>query len=864
MPIRRARDIDDLYGEVADYDLVLVPDAPLASALNRRIDRPHLGTFAIPPRRLAAGRREAAEDRLSFLEVVDRTDLDWKQAAHAIGNVLQCWEYQGTIDAILDYDRYATMATQRVVEVMRGMDTTSRRLTRYSVDDDLSVAAVGPELFTPLERSILPEDYDTYDAFTGETFELPPFQVFDSAADIVDTLLDAIDEGNADDVAVVLDEASQYSTLVESALEAAEVPFYGGPGFVDDPDHRTLVQLLRAAHAGSDIRVEDVRPVLERLGDDVEVDHDRKRVHDLNHPGVEWIVDFCESVGDYTFDDALAEYERRRDVRLDAFREELDRLNVLDDPVTETGVDRLEFYLQTYEVPIDRENEGVLLADAKSAAYVDRPVVFYLGLDEDWTHSSPRRPWVDTDEEFERNVGQFQLMIQNGVRQYYFVQDAIGGHPVTPCFYFDELLDRSYERFSDLDSVRHSRTFQNHGGGFDREATDVDPESVKTISQSSLSTHVNCPRDYFFDRLVDGPDRDYFSEGNLFHDFAEFYVNHPDAVDADVIDEAVEIMVEETAPLLRDVDHDLRRTRYRIGLETIVAFFEAHPPDHDHGEDLADGNRAERDDENYFADHYERPIESPLTERWFENEDLGMKGLIDLVHGPDHLVDHKSGSKKRATSVVKNAATDPPSDRPNFQAPLYLSHYRSVRPDRRLRFTFFHFLERLDDAVVGDVTLEDTQTSVEYHPVPFDEYVPSKDAYEVLLDGYSDCRATFEDLGFEAYRRITGRLSFPGTTEKEELRASEFAAEFTAAVDRETSDSVDAEKGCDQAIRALNGVRRRNFFADDLDRFEGFVTEQLADLNRCRAGEERFPVEGPAGEPNYRYVDNRDLILDDD
>jgi len=134
----------------------------------------------------------------------------------------------------------------------------------------------------------------------------------------------------------------------------------------------------------------------------------------------------------------------------------LERLGIQDDIVTEQAVDRLEFYLQSYEVPIDRENDGVLLADAKSAAYVGRPVVFYLGLDEDWTHSSPRRPWVDRDQEYERNIRQFQLLLQNGVDQYYLVQDTAGGTPVTPCLYFEEILDEEFERFSDLDSIQHS------------------------------------------------------------------------------------------------------------------------------------------------------------------------------------------------------------------------------------------------------------------------------------------------------------------------------------------------------------------------------------------------------------------------
>lgn len=98
MPIDRARSLHSIYEDVAEYDLVIVPNNPLAGALTRRIEQPQFGTFATTPRRLAAGRREQAEDRLAFLNVVQQTDRDWKAVAYAVGNVLQCWEHEGLIE----------------------------------------------------------------------------------------------------------------------------------------------------------------------------------------------------------------------------------------------------------------------------------------------------------------------------------------------------------------------------------------------------------------------------------------------------------------------------------------------------------------------------------------------------------------------------------------------------------------------------------------------------------------------------------------------------------------------------------------------------------------------------------------------
>ncbi len=860
MAIPRARSADELYAECRDHDLVLVPDPPLAGALNRRLERPRFGPFAVTPRRLAAGGRETAEDAVAFLEVVERTDLPWKDVAFAIGNVLQCWEHRGEAGAVLEYEAFATPATEAVLECLRELTTTSSRLAGYEVPGDEDVAVVGLEEFSPLERSVLPDEYDEIDPFVGEPFDRPPFRIFDSPAAIVDAVLDSVTAENADRVAVVLDRSSRYSPLVESALEAADVPFHGGPGFADQPDHRAFLRLLRTAHAGSDVRIADVRPVLERLGAAVDVEHDDKRLHAVDLPAVDWLTDFADGITDHTFETALEAYERAAGVAIDAFREELDALGLLGEPVTGDAVDRLQFYVQTFEVPVDREDGGVLLADATAAATVDRPAVFYLGLDEGWTHASPRRPWVDRDAEYARHLHGFQRLLQNGVEQYYFVLDEAGGRAVTPCPYFEELLDEPYERFSDLESVRHARTVRPNGDGFDREPLDVEPEPVETVSQSGLNALVNCPRDYLFGRLVDGPDRDYFAVGNLFHDFAECYVAHPGRFDDDALDAVVEFMLETTRPFDRDVDEATNRTRYRVGLETIVEFLDSNPPA---GAGFLAGGRGWWT--NAVADHLGLDVDAPHTEWWFDDADLGLKGKIDLVRSPTELVDYKSGRRYSAAQVVGRSALDPPHDTPNFQALSYLAWLRSRHPDERLQFTFFHFLETLDDVVAGEASLDDCLTTVTYRPVAFEEYVTRAAVFDELCEhGSGDCRKTFEPVDHGEFVDALREHPFPDGRTKAELLDSPLGEALHRRASRIVGEYEYVRNGCGQALAYLRNVRDSNFFADDLDAFEEFVAERLDELNRYRAGEERFPVAGLGGEPNYRRVDHRDMLFEGD
>jgi hypothetical protein len=75
----RAKPVDNLYKEIADLDLIVVPDALLASAHNRRLDRQHLERSRS---RGADSQRDGVRippNRLVFLEIVAETDLDWKR-----------------------------------------------------------------------------------------------------------------------------------------------------------------------------------------------------------------------------------------------------------------------------------------------------------------------------------------------------------------------------------------------------------------------------------------------------------------------------------------------------------------------------------------------------------------------------------------------------------------------------------------------------------------------------------------------------------------------------------------------------------------------------------------------------------------
>ncbi|ELY77040.1 hypothetical protein C487_09707 [Natrinema pallidum DSM 3751] len=192
----------------------------------------------------------------------------------------------------------------------------------------------------------------------------------------------------------------------------------------------------------------------------------------------------------------------------------------------------------------------------------------------------------------------------------------------------------------------------------------------------------------------------------------------------------------------------------------------------------------------------------------------------------------------------------------------YLTYWRRQRPDGRLEFTFFHFLETLDDIVTGDGSLEDCLTTVTYHPVAFDEFVQSRTVFDELRDDAANkCNKTFSKTDYETYLSVFETHDVPRTRDADKMADSPFGEVLLERLINDVGDYKYVRKGCMQAFRHLCSYRKERYFVEDLDAFERFVDEQLKELNYYRRGEGRFPVDGRAGEPNYRYVDNRDMLL---
>lgn len=866
MKVVEAYSVDEIFEEVKDYDLVFTAEAALKDALNTRLEEPVLGHFATTPMTYVFSKfqnEKLLQEKDLFIEIVQNTDLSWKQSSYLLENIIDCWKNEGGLNKILKYERFDQDSTREVIELIDDTKNVFREMDNVEIGEDTSVAVVNFHQFNEIDKQVLPEEFDCFDVFKDEETGLPDFKVFNSTTEVINAVAQNISKLNHQDVAVVSERGSTYSMLLKSELESRGTPVIRQEELKDKEDLRTLINLLRLSLNNERLQVRDCRPVMTELGFEVPIKLDNDNIVDVENESVEEFRELLNEVREASIDEVL---ERIEDMIETDIRQDFEELGILNTEVSENMINRLEYYLDTYNVEKNSSGEGVLMANAGSATYVDKPVVFYLGMDSGWTPNIPNKPWTDREDEDETRLKNFKALIQNGEQQHYIVQDKKMDEDVTPCLYFNEIADVEFESFRELPHQRYQSSSRPSREEFEKKDYNVEIEQVELFSQSSLNSFVKSPKEYLFDKVTDSPDKDYFRKGTLYHDFAEFYANHSSFVEKKGEDEFIRIMLEEMESIVDNLEIDLLETEFRIGLENIKEFIDTRVEKHTELEDYSQQERKS----NFFAEKFDKDIEGKFTEAWFENKELGVKGLADLIINEDHLADYKSGRKKSASNIVGSSNLELLEDDPNFQALLYLTQLRTVRPDQKLEFTFFHFLDNIEDELTGESDLEDNIVTITYYPTDFNDFVKNKEMFDFILQSSrgggkvgksSKRRKTLEiRSSYEAYREFFENHEITHQFDEEKIQESDLADKMTEFFEEDigkTSGYIG--DGCEDALKRIAKYRKRNYFREDIDKFEDFVQKQLGLLNKYR--KEGFPVQNPEiDEIDIDQLQKRDMM----
>jgi len=848
LKVKSAKSIEDVFQEVKSYDLVLTVDAPLADAINARLELPKLGYFATTPRRLALNEISSDEKtfrdkRELFLKIIKDTGLDWKRAIYLLDDIVECWKETGDPSNILKQKTTHEKDIKKIIKTLKDTINPLSALEKYTIEEDKDVAVIAEHQFNTLDKKILPKDFDIIDVFTENKRELPAFHIFNSATEIVETVLKKIQNLDPRDSAVVMEKDSQYRYLIEAILNSNDIPYMVSKELKGYEEIRRLLNLIKASFFRDGLKVKDVKPLFspeKRLDpkaedyllesyDDEDLDHIKQILDEIPN------MSFNELLESDIFQEELSEMKRH-----------LRDLDILQKQITPERFNFLLHYLESFDVEMESSGQGVVIASPNSSTFIDRPYVFYLGMDTSWTPEPPSHPWIDKESFDKKKKRDFQILLQNGEQQYYMVKDRDMGQKVVPSFYLNDFCEGKIASFRDLKHELNKKDLPEPSSPFSKVTVKTDPAPVNTMSQSSLNMLTRCPKDQFFSELVETPDKIFFKRGTIFHDFAEFALNYPELCEE--LDPLVEKVIDEMRPFLEEHEFSEVRTRFKIGMENIRSFLSENEFQ------LKDPKGYDKKyTDNIFSDIFDKPIESKYTEVSFQNEEIGAKGKVDLILDEDHIVDHKSGNKNSIRSIMRRSETEDIDDEPDFQAKMYLSHHRKHHEGDPIRFTYYHLLDNLRDVLSGESDFRDNEVTIEYYPKSFNKMTQEKRIYEWLMSS-NRRKKVLKKLGYEEYRKFFEKRTIPNI-EKDEILESEITSAFVSHCKKRIGSYKYVEKGCKGIMKKLIVFRDTHYFKEELDSFEEFLEDKIEEYNRYRTS--NFPI----GDTDLENIEHKDLVM---
>ncbi len=713
--MRRVKTIDEIYSEVSDCSLVVTNDVALMTALNARVDKPIIGSFAVTPQHIARMLsseilgKQVMSDIALVTAICDDTGLDFRIVHGEVMNIREIRRYTADVRKYLTtysakkvYDSFESLPT--LERVMASFDASTNGFFLHQKGE---VAVVGVDLFNDLDKHFIPLDFRDVDIFAyGEEYTIKEIRQVGNDRQIAENVADLITKENADDCAIVLDASGQIADSIRSALYANGIPFYNRLDVRDLAQIRDYLQFVTLALSYETLRVKNVKELFSNyngffvkgvesylLG--------RLDPSDMRSRAAE-LRGLMKNIRDMTFGelrDALCDRRARIQVGIVIID-----LGIRDEKISSDLVGRLNYAVENIsdlhhneEVPIE-EKSGVLLADCKNSVFVDRPLVFYVEMDHSWDVQVAGKRYIDSEDETDRNVKKLTALIQQGEVRVYIVNSTKNGKPARPAMAFDEIVGKPAQRFDDICSSLVNGRWFNPGKEVrterGEECLDVAGRIVGKFSKSAFDAYFCCPRKYFYKKLINLPDGTHTEFGNLVHEFAQLYICYPDVVQEVGFENLIDIVSDRYAglstPLMTRLDHD----RIACAMRNIAKYIDARIDKDvplDRPSDETYGNR--------FFDRYGLEYWSSTSEVGVSSRKHPMYGKFDAFS--DGLVlDYKTGKAQTGKDICKKMDTDKPDKYPEFQPILYtiLSKETGGRGEMELFYALANDTDSLDDS----------------------------------------------------------------------------------------------------------------------------------------------------------------------
>ena len=460
--MKGVKGIDELYEEVREFDLVITNDAALATALNARIDKPVIGYFALTPKQVAMHVASRVLDKplYSDLKVIStvsaETGLSLKYVHSEIENIREIRKYTKDVRKHLH-----SRSAKAVYDSYEPIPTLDRLMGAFIPDDDQFfegeyVAVIEEELFNDLDKHFIPIKHESISIFKDDGYSIDTIYEIGNDRQLAENTIDMIDRDRSGDYAIVLNTSSPISDAVRAALYRRRMPFINALNVRDLSQIRDYLQFLTLALDFETIRVKHVKELFSNYNGFFVKGREefllsKQTDSDMRSRGRElWEV--MKNVRNMTYSEVCeAICDKRAKIQVNILIKDL---QVADVKITSTNLNEVKYAVDNVsdlhhneEIP-DDEKMGVLLVDCNNSVYIDRPVVFYLGMEQDWNKTLVGKPYIDIEDESEKNVNKLVALLQQGQRRYYLVNSTKGGKPARPCMMFDLIYKKPTDSFS--------------------------------------------------------------------------------------------------------------------------------------------------------------------------------------------------------------------------------------------------------------------------------------------------------------------------------------------------------------------------------------------------------------------------------
>lgn len=682
--MQSAKGIDEIYAEVKDCDIVITNDAPLATALNARIETACIGSFAYTPRRIAA--MEAVRilgtgvmgDLRIISEIANETGLDFKYIHGELENIRRIRRYKKDVRNYL-----YTKNAKEVYDSFEALPTIEKVMGDYDPSkspffEGKKVAVVGVDLFDDLDKHFVPLEFKDVDIFGDGDFKIERMYQIGNDRQIADNIVDLIERDTANDTAIVMDTEGPVADAIRAALYRKKMPFKNNLAVKDLSQIRDYIQFVRLALSYDTIRVKHVREIFSNYGGFLNNKQDMyllSRQKDfIKNDKAKELAHIMEHIRDKTFGEVMEEIVHK--LSRPQVKILLDDMRLTDSKITVANVNKIVYAVENVDdlhhneqIP-DDERRGVLLVNCNNSTFIDRPFVIFVGMGPEWSPKIIGKNYIDREAEAERNIAKFSVLIQQGTSRVYAVNTMRSGKPAKPCSFFDALLGKPASRFEDVCAETlygpwisdSPQQFPSKG----ESPMDREPTGDLRFTKSTYNNFRRCPRAYMIGEIVKIPESEHTVFGNILHEFAELYVCYPEVVKSKGVGYYVDLIQGSYSGISCEQMKGVDRSSIAISMANLTRFIDSL----NIGKPELDRKNSDRKYPNTIMAAEGLDYYSAITETNMESKNFPAFGKFDLTTG-SLIVDYKTGKVSDLKSIRDNMADG--SKFPEFQSMLYLA-----------------------------------------------------------------------------------------------------------------------------------------------------------------------------------------------